>query len=65
MFLKIQEICLKFQSKMAEIIEVKVGNRHLEIFVMLLHHSRKKYVSYLQVLTLASIISAISAKQSP
>ena len=57
MFLKIQEICLKFQLKMAEIIEVKVGNPHLDFFILLLHHGRKM----LQVLILSSFIEAISA----
>ena len=37
---------LKFHAEMAEIIEVKVGNPHLEIFILLLHHGRKKYLSY-------------------
>ena len=31
---------------MAEIIEAEVGNPHLEIFILLLHHGRKKYLSY-------------------
>ena len=55
MFLKIQEICLKFQLKMAEIIEVKVGNRHLEIDILLLQCG-KKIIIVLQVTTLTSII---------
>ena len=32
---------LKIESEIAEIIEVKVGNPHLEIFILLVHHGRK------------------------
>ena len=63
---KIQEICymigtriLKIDLEIAEIIEVKVGNHHLEIDILLLHRGRK-IISMLKVETLTSIISAIS-----
>ena len=65
-FFKIQEICyqkgtkiLKIDLEIAEIIEVKVGNPHLEIDILLLHRGRKNF-SMLKVATLTSIISAIS-----
>ena len=65
-FWKIQEICymigtriLKIDSEIAEIIEVKVGNHHLEIDILLLHRGRK-ITFMLKVATLTSIISAIS-----
>ena len=32
---------LKIDSEIAEIIEVKVGNHHLEIYILLLHRGRK------------------------
>ena len=47
--------------EIAEIIEVKVGTRHLEIDILLLHRV-KKIISLLQVPTLTSIISAIFAE---
>ena len=50
---------LKIESEIAEIIEVKVGNPHLEIDILLLHRGRK-IISMLKVATLTSIISAIS-----
>ena len=50
---------LKIDSDIAEIIEVKVGNHHLEIDILLLHRGRKK-ISMLKLATLTSIISAIS-----
>ena len=50
---------LKIDLEIAEIIEVKVGNHHLEIDILLLHRGRKKN-SMLKVATLTSIISAIS-----
>ena len=50
---------LKIDLKIAEITEVKVGNHHLEIDILLLHRGRKK-ISMLKVATLTSIISAIS-----
>ena len=49
----------KFDLEIAEIIEVKVGTRHLEIDILLLHRV-KKLILVLQVPTLTSIISAIS-----
>ena len=65
-FWKIQEICykigtriLKIDLEIAEIIEVKVGNHHLEIDILLLHRGRK-IISMLKVATFFSIISAIS-----
>ena len=65
-FLKIQEICyligtriLKIGSEIAEIIEVKVCTRHLEIYILLLHRGRK-IISMLKLEPLTSIISAIS-----
>ena len=42
----------KIDSKIAEIIEVKVGNHHLEIDIFLLHRGRK--------IILTSMVSAIS-----
>ena len=50
---------LKIDSEIAEIIEVKVGNHHLEIYILLLHRGRK-IISMLKLETLTSIISAIS-----
>ena len=50
---------LTIDSEIAEIIEVKVGTRHLEIDILLLHRG-KKIILVLQVATLTSIISAIS-----
>ena len=50
---------LKINLEIAEIIEVKVGNHHLEIYFLLLHRGRKT-ISMLKVATLTSIISAIS-----
>ena len=48
----------KFDLEIAEIIEVKVGTRHLEINILLLQS--QKIILILQVPTLTSIISAIS-----
>ena len=50
---------LKIDLEIAEIIEVKVGNHHLEIDILLLLRGRK-IISMLKVATLTSIISAIS-----
>ena len=50
---------LKIVLKIAEIIEVKVGTRHLEIDILLFHRV-KKIILVSQVPTLTSIISAIS-----
>ena len=50
---------LKIDLEIAEIIEVKVGNHNLEIYILLLHRGRK-IISMLKVATLISIISAIS-----
>ena len=50
---------LKIDLEIPEIIEVKVGNHHLEIDILLLHRG-KKLISMLKVATLTSIISAIS-----
>ena len=50
---------LKIALEIAEIIEVKVGNHHLEIYIMVLHRGRK-IIFMLKVATLTSIISAIS-----
>ena len=50
---------LKIALEIAEIIEVKVGNHHLEIYILVLHRGRK-IISMLKVATLTSIISAIS-----
>ena len=50
---------LKINLEIAEIIDVKVGNHHLEIDILLLHRGRK-IISMLKVATLTSIISAIS-----
>ena len=50
---------LKINLEIAEIIEVKVGNHQLEIFILRLHRGRK-IISMLKVATLTSIISAIS-----
>ena len=64
--LKMQEICymihtriLKIDLEIVEIIEVKVGNHHLEIDILLLHRGRK-IIFMLKVATLTSIMSAIS-----
>ena len=50
---------LKIDLEIAEIIEVKVGNHHLEIDILVFHRGRK-IISMLKVATLTSIISAIS-----
>ena len=50
---------LKINLEIAEIIEVKVGNHQLEIYILLLHRGRK-IISMLKVATLTSIISVIS-----
>ena len=50
---------LKIDLELSEITEVKVGNHHLEIDILLLHRDRK-IISMLKVATLISIISAIS-----
>ena len=50
---------LKIDLEIAEIIDVKVGNHHLEIDILLLHRGRR-IISMLKVATLISIISAIS-----
>ena len=50
---------LKIDLEIAEIIDIKVGNHHLEIDILLLHRGRK-IISMLKVATLTSIISAIS-----
>ena len=50
---------LKIDLEIVEIIDVKVGNHHLEIDILLLHRGRK-IISMLKVATLTSIISAIS-----
>ena len=50
---------LKFDLEIAEIIEVKVGTRHLEIDILLFHRV-KKIILVLRVPTSTSIISAIS-----
>ena len=57
-FWKIQEIyykigtrILKIDLEIADITEVKVGNHHLEIDILLLHRGRKK-ISMLKVATL-------------
>ena len=50
---------LKIDLEIAEIIDVKVGNHHLEIDILLLHRGRKN-ISMLKVATLTSIISASS-----
>ena len=49
----------KIDSEIAEKIEVKVGNHHLEIYILVLHRGRK-IISMLKVATLTSNISAIS-----
>ena len=49
----------KIDSEIAEIIEVKAGNHHLEIYILVFHRDRK-IISMLKVATLISIISAIS-----
>ena len=50
---------LKIDSEIAEIIEVKLGNHHLVIYIFVFHRGRK-IISMLKVATLISIISAIS-----
>ena len=50
---------LKIDLEIAEIIDVKFGNHHIEIDILLLHRGRK-IMSMLKVATLTSIISAIS-----
>jgi len=50
---------LKTDPKTAEIIEYKVGTRHIEIYILLLRRVKKNNL-VLQVPTLTSIISAIS-----
>ena len=50
---------LKIDLEIAEIIDFKVGNHHLEIDILLLHRGRK-IIFMLKVATLTSIISAIS-----
>ena len=50
---------LKIDLEIAEIIDVKVGNHHLEIDILLLHRGTK-IISMLKVATLTSIISGIS-----
>ena len=50
---------LKIDLEIAEIIEVKVGNHQLQIYILLLHRGRK-IISMLKVATLTSIISVIS-----
>ena len=51
---------LKIDSEIPEILfEVKVGNHHFEIDILLSHRGRK-IISMLKVATLTSIISAIS-----
>ena len=49
----------KIDSEIAEIIEVKVGTRHFEIFILQLHRGRK-IIYMLELETLTLIISAIS-----
>ena len=51
---------LKIDLEIAEIIEVKVGNHHLEIDILLFRSQSQKIISVLKVATLTSIISAIS-----
>ena len=50
---------LKIDLEIAEIIEVKVGNHQLQIYILLLHRGRK-IISMLKLATLTSIISVIS-----
>ena len=50
---------LKIDLKIAEIIDVNVGTRHLEIYILLLHRGTK-IISILKVATLTSIITAFS-----
>ena len=49
---------LKIDLEIAEIIDIKVATRHLEIDILLFHRV-KKIILVLQVPTLTSIISAI------
>ena len=50
---------LKIDLEIAEIIDIKVGTRHLEIDILLFHRV-KKIILVLRVPTLTSIISAIA-----
>ena len=50
---------LKIDLEIAEIIEVKVGTCHIEIYILLLRRVKKNNL-VLHVPTLTSIISAIS-----
>ena len=50
---------LKIDLEIADIIDIKVGTRHLEIDILLFHRV-KKIILVSQVPTLTSIISAIS-----
>ena len=50
---------LKIDLEIADIIDINVGTRHLELDI-LLFHGVKKIILVLQVPTLNSIISAIS-----
>ena len=49
----------EIKSEIAEIFELKVGIRHLEMNILLLQRGRKK-ISMLQGSTLTSFISAFS-----
>ena len=51
-------IISKIDLEIAEIIEVKVGNHHLEIDILLVQRPKKNFMLKLETLT--SIISAIS-----
>ena len=48
-----------FDLKIAEIIDIEVGTRHLEIDILLIHRVQK-IILVLRVPTLTSIIEAIS-----
>ena len=50
---------MKIDLEIAEIIEVKVGNHHLEMYILVLHRGRK-IISMLKMETLTSSISAFS-----
>ena len=50
---------LKIDLEIAEIIDVKVGTHHFEIYILLLQRGRK-IIHMLKLETLTSIISAIS-----
>ena len=54
---------LKIDLEIAEIIEVKVFNYHLEIDILLLHIG-KKLISMLKVTTLTSIIYLLAHAMS-